>query len=180
MNNKTVGRPGPGRQVVPRHSRESLSDGMIVFFLLLMLTSVQGFFAPFSSTCGCLYEKQPSAPTETAASGKFNSLRRRNLATHDAHTSDDAPMLALNGSRVHSLNLADSKNAMDTYQISRPRWYNKAEAAIIVLLVQRLRMLDVRGVEHMLEATDAYREQDPVSEAAGRCCTSKTTRVFFA
>ncbi|CAM9163518.1 unnamed protein product, partial [Ascophyllum nodosum] len=71
------------------------------------------------------------------------------------------PLLSFNHSRANTTALAESKTPAGAYQITRPRWYNKAEVAIILLLVQRLRLLDVRGVEHMLEATEDFRKQDP-------------------
>lgn len=78
------------------------------------------------------------------------------------------PILELSNSTathrtIDATSLAERNMSASPYQIARPRWYNKAEAAVIVLLVQRLRLVDVRGVEHMLETTDAFRKQDPVS-----------------
>lgn len=65
--------------------------------------------------------------------------------------------------RVDSTALAETKKPAGAYQIKRPRWYNKSEVAIIVLLCQRLRMIDLKGVEHMLDAQKAFAKQDPVS-----------------
>lgn len=77
---------------------------------------------------------------------------------------DDAPLVAINESRrVDATALAESKKPASAYQITRPRWYNKSEVAIIVLLCQRLRIIDLKGVEHMLDAQKAFSKQNPVS-----------------
>lgn len=65
--------------------------------------------------------------------------------------------------RIDATALAESKKPAGAYQITRPRWYNKSEVAIIVLLCQRLRMVDLKGVEHMLDAQKGFSKQDPVS-----------------
>lgn len=97
----------------------------------------------------------------------------RSLALSDNSTTSSSSSSSSSGNssvgrRIEATALAetiplDVTVPVGEYQITRPRWYNKAEAAVIVLLVQRLRLLDVRGVEHMLEATEAFREVDPVS-----------------
>lgn len=136
--------------------------------LLLLTTSVQGFVLPLFPACKGPLQQQvaPANTNKQLASGRFNSLLRiySSLPQQSAYKGDsDAPLLALNdSSRIDATALAESKKPVGAYQITRPRWYNKAEAAVIVLLVQRLRLLDVRGVEHMLEATDDFRKQDPV------------------
>ncbi|CAB1106705.1 unnamed protein product [Ectocarpus sp. CCAP 1310/34] len=74
--------------------------------------------------------------------------------------------MALNASSdaATSLAVAPASNSASAYQITRPRWYNKAEVAIIVLLCQRLRMIDLKGVEHMLDAAPKFAKEDPVRE----------------
>ncbi|CBN79829.1 expressed unknown protein [Ectocarpus siliculosus] len=71
--------------------------------------------------------------------------------------------MALNASSdaATSLAVAPTSNSASGYQITRPRWYNKAEVAIIVLLCQRLRMIDLKGVEHMLDAAPKFAKEDP-------------------
>lgn len=143
----------------------------LLLFLLLLATSVQGFVFPVLPACnrqGPLQHQQQHVTASNRqhlpSESRFNSLLPTySLPKQSAY--DDAPLLALNesSSRIDATALAESKKPVGAYQITRPRWYNKAEAAVIVLLVQRLRLLDVRGVEHMLEATDDFRKQDPVS-----------------
>lgn len=141
----------------------------LLLLLLLLTISVRGFVVPLIPACKGLLQQQvaPSNKQLRLASDRFNSLLRlySSLPSQSAYQGDsDAPLLALNGSSpIDATSLAESKKPVGAYQITRPRWYNKAEAAVIVLLVQRLRLLDVRGVEHMLEATDDFRKQDPVS-----------------
>lgn len=78
--------------------------------------------------------------------------------------SDDATLVGTNETlRVDATTLAERKKSPSPYQITRPRWYNKNEVAIIVLLCQRLNMLDLKGVEHMLDAQKNFAKQDPVS-----------------
>eukprot|EP00752_Nemacystus_decipiens_P010673 g9504.t1 len=75
---------------------------------------------------------------------------------------DDATLVGTNGTlRVDATTLAESKTSPSPFQIQRPRWYNKNEVAIIVLLCQRLNMLDLKGVEHMLDAQKTFAKQDP-------------------
>ena len=137
--------------------------------LLLLATSVQGFVLRLLPTSkGLLQQQVAQSNTNKQLAYRFNSLLpiySSSLSRQSAsYTGDsDAPLLALNdSSRIDATAIAESKKPVGAYQITRPRWYNKAEAAVIVLLVQRLRLLDVRGVEHMLEATDDFRKQDPV------------------
>ena len=160
-----------------------------LFLLLVLITSIQSFVFPLLPACnrqGPLQQQQQQQKQQQkqkrqhvaasnnlhlASESRFNSLLLT-CSLPNQNTYDDAPLLALNesSSRIDAMALAESKKPVGAYQITRPRWYNKAEAAVIVLLVQRLRLLDVRGVEHMLEATDDFRKEDPV-------CTRKMHAV---
>lgn len=148
---------------------------MIIFLPLLFLSNpVGGFVAsPFPGFSCSFFANQQTCPTRALSAAKFNPLQLGSVSSQGTQEVDDAPLLALNGSLIDATALAESKTAVGAYQITRPRWYNRAEAAVIVLLVQELRLLDVRGVEHMLEATDAFRKQDAVSST----CSLVTTYV---
>lgn len=150
----------------------------LLSLLSLLTPIVQGFLAPSYSTyidfCPLRNQPQPTAGSHTyplrvfgSNSERFNSVlvgRLGSPAQQAVVGSGDAPpLMALNGSLVDSTILAGGNKTAGTYQITRPRWYSKTEAAIIVLLVKKLRLLDVRGVENMLETTEAFRKEDPVS-----------------
>lgn len=148
------------------------------------LVTAQAFFSPSAPIRVSGYPPTKSTLTsktrDTHATGNFNSytlgcMRGSGSSSEQAAATDTGvSLLASNdnsSSFIDATFLAEripleSTTPASNYQITRPRWYNKNEAGIIVLLVQRLRLLDVRGVEHMLEAVDAYREVDTVSPAA--------------
>lgn len=120
---------------------------------LLLPVSVPGFFVASPLRVPTLYAR------------RFNPdpCRLAGVEHSRAYPGDDAPLVAINASRVDVTTLAERKEPDRDYQITRPRWYNKAEVAIIVLLCQRLRMLDLKGVEHMLDAASAFAKENPVS-----------------
>lgn len=153
---------------------------MIFLLIAVWLAVAHAFILPSNPASYFGYSVPARAPalttavTTTAVSAVevFNSFRLRSwpleYSTTDSSGGAGAPSVKLNDSCVKPTTLAEitSNNATakggDYRQIARPRWYNKAEAAVIVLLVQRLRLLDARGVEHMLESTDGYRKVNPV------------------
>lgn len=105
----------------------------IFLFTLLTLPLGEGFFVPPPAT-GHL----GSSNACSASSGKLRSdARLWSLPAESSRSGDSAPLLALNDSRIDAAALAETKRAVGAYQVTRPRWYNKAEAAIILLLVQR-------------------------------------------
>lgn len=149
---------------------------IILLLLLLSFATSQGFVASSRSTCKAPLPKQhATATTDTTTAFRLNSVSplysvSKDKPKHSNPTTDDAPLSAFNESRIDATALAKSipsggkTTAVGPRQINRPRWYNKAEATIIVLLVHRLRLLDIRGVEHMLETTEDFRKEEPVSE----------------
>lgn len=153
---------------------------LIILLLLLSFAVAQGFVASSRSTCKALLAKQHATATALGTTAfRLNSVSPLYSASKDKHkhstqTTDGAPLSFFNESRINATALAKSipsggkTTAVGPRQINRPRWYNKAEATIIVLLVHRLRLLDVRGVEHMLEATEDFRKEEPVSEPYGQ------------
>lgn len=129
-----------------------------LFLLLLvspLLNSAEGFFIPPRSLGSC---RHPGV--------QYDVLNNFQLGAGDSNIfpGDDAPLVGINGTlRVDATTLAETKKSPSPFQIQRPRWYNKNEVAIIVLLCQRLNMLDLKGVEHMLDAQKTFAKEDPVS-----------------
>lgn len=95
-----------------------------------------------------------STAAVVSSNGNNNSSTLSSIDNNNASSLVDATALAESFP-------SDAANAGD-YQINRPRWYNQNEAAVIVLLVYKLRLLDARSVEHMLEEVSAYRKINPV------------------
>lgn len=136
---------------------------MVGLLLLLLvsplLNSAQGFLIPSRLLRSC---RGPGVQHD-------DMLNNLQLGASDSSSSFfpdfDATLVGTtNGTlRVDATSLAESKKSPTSFQIQRPRWYNKNEVAIIVLLCQRLNMLDLKGVEHMLDAQKKFAEQDPVS-----------------
>ncbi|CAM9883799.1 unnamed protein product [Scytosiphon promiscuus] len=124
----------------------------VLLALLLLPLSVPGFFVA-----------SPLRVATTPNDGRFNrgASRLHSVEQSNAYPGDDAALVAINASRIDFTALAERKEPASAYQITRPRWYNKAEVAIIVLLCQRLQMLDLKGVEHMLDAASAFAKEDP-------------------
>lgn len=106
----------------------------ILVVLVAMSTMVQGFLVP-SSTFTCYNKVLPQAPATVKRWTSRSSSR--DLPEANTHSREAALLLALNQSRVDATVLAESKTPAGAYQITRPRWYSKAEVAIILLLVQR-------------------------------------------
>lgn len=139
---------------------------MVVLSLLLLvspllLNSAEGFLIP-SRLSGNYCCQHPGVHHQHAMLNNFQ------LGAGDDSSSifpgDDATLVGTNGTLgVDATALAESKQSPSPFQIQRPRWYNKNEVAIIVLLCQRLNMLDLKGVEHMLDAQKNYAKEDPVS-----------------
>lgn len=149
------------------------TDEMLILLLAAWIPATQAFLAVPTVTRAYVSRSPKAAsilpakiiPTTT----EFNSSSIGRFLEHSA-ASADGVFLRLNDGRIGTMSLVESSfsernSSVDTYQITRPRWYNKAEATIIVLLVQRLQLLDARGVEHMLESTQDYRKSNPVSHA---------------
>lgn len=140
---------------------------MVWVFLLLLVTPLinpaGGFLIPARLPWSC---RQPGV--------QHDMLKDFPLGAGDSSSvfpGDDAMPVGTNGTlRVDATILAESKKSPSPFQIQRPRWYNKNEVAIIVLLVQRLNMLDLKGVEHMLDAQKTFAKQDPVSLLRLFCC----------
>ncbi|CAM9212190.1 unnamed protein product [Ectocarpus fasciculatus] len=153
------------------------------FFVPLLTTTTTG------PSCRHRHRAAPPAGHHDYMYSRFNSFRRFGSNTGDApplpaineslvdanapagsyqsdpfrlDSLDSLPLVALNSSSDAATSLAAPvNNSASAYQITRPRWYNKAEVAIIVLLCQRLRMLDLKGVEHMLDAAPKFAKEDP-------------------
>ena len=100
-------------------------------FFAVMTVMVEGFMVPPPSC----------SPTRSLAAmlERLNSRSSsRGLPEESAScASETPPLLSFNHSRANTTALAESKTPAGAYQITRPRWYNKAEVAIILLLVQR-------------------------------------------
>eukprot|EP00903_Cladosiphon_okamuranus_P010722 g10134.t1 len=137
---------------------------MVVLFLLLLvsplLNSAEGFLIPsrLSGNYGWWQH--------AGAQHQHDKLNNFQLGAGDDSSSiflgDDATLVSTNGTLgVDATTLAESKQSPSPFQIQRPRWYNKNEVAIIVLLCKRLNMLDLKGVEHMLDAQKNFAKQDP-------------------
>lgn len=144
------------------------SNGMVGLFLLLLVSPLinpaGGFLTPSRLPRGVQHhDTRPrisSPPTCHDAAGR----RGTSDSSSSIFPGDDATLVASNVTlRVDATALAESKKSPSPFQIQRPRWYNKNEVAIIVLLCQRLNMLDLKGVEHMLDAQKNFAKEDPVS-----------------
>lgn len=139
---------------------------LLLLLLLSLLGSAEGFFARLPSI------RQQSCcrrPPGSAAVQQDDDIMLNSSIGESLYPGDEAPLLAINETlSVDVSTLAERKQPPSPYQITRPRWYNKHEVAIIVLLCQRLRMLDLKGVERMLDAQKAFSKEDPVSRAFGR------------
>lgn len=170
------------------------ADGMDMSLLqlvtLILISSAGGFFVPLLTPGPSCRRRAAAAPPTLHRDdcySRFNSLRRFGSITDGAPGINESlvdanvpagsdqsdpfrldsslPLVALNASSDAAASLAaPSNNSASAYQITRPRWYNKAEVAIIVLLCQRLRMIDLKGVEHMLDAAPKFAKEDPVRE----------------
>lgn len=145
-------------------------DDMLFILLATWLSSGQGFLiAPALNRCRT--SRSPFAPvalaTNASTPSELDSFSISNFLERSV-ASADGVYLRLNDSRAGAIasperTVPGNGSSVGFYQITRPRWYNKAEATIIVLLVQRLQLLDARGVEHMLESVPNYRNANPVS-----------------
>lgn len=162
---------GVAHSVLYRTVESSLGgDEMLVLFLAAF-PSIKGFLTTPTFSRG--YVPRVLSGGRVLPATNVSNLREFNSSSLESflEQSTQSPgsfSLRLNGSRVGPTDLSEDVLAnrnmtVHAYQITRPRWYNRAEATIIVLLVKRLQMLDVRGVEHMLESAQGYRKADPVS-----------------
>lgn len=142
----------------------TVSNGMVGLFLLLLvsplLNPAEGFLLPSQWLRSCPNPRvQHDILTNNFLLGAADSS---SIFPGDALT-----LAGTNGTiRLDATTLAESNKPPSPYQITRPRWYNKNEVAIIVLLCQRLNMLDLKGVEHMLDAHKKFAKEDPVSLCA--------------
>ncbi len=132
------------------------------FFLLLLLLSLlgsaEGFVVRLPLTRRSCRDGAGGAAVEE------DDITLNSSIGESLYPGDEAPLLAINETlRVDVSTLAERKQPPSPYQITRPRWYNKAEVAIIVLLCQRLRMLDLKGVERMLDDQKSFSKEAPVS-----------------
>lgn len=133
---------------------------MVGLFLLLLfwplLHSAEGFLVPSRLVARC---RHPGVQHHDM----LNDFQLCATDSSSIFPGEDATLVRTNGTlRVDATTLAESKKSPSPFQIQRPRWYNKNEVAIIVLLCQRLNMLDLKGVEHMLDAQKNFAKQDPV------------------
>ncbi|CAM9696131.1 unnamed protein product, partial [Ectocarpus sp. 12 AP-2014] len=176
----------PARRLDARAEADGMD--MLLFLLVtpLLTSSVGGFYIPLLTTGPSCGRRAAAAPQAVHHEyGRFKSSRRFgssntgdapaiNESLVDANAPagseqsdpfrlDSLPFMPLNASSdvATSLAVAPASNSASAYQITRPRWYNKAEVAIIVLLCQRLRMIDLKGVEHMLDAAPKFAKEDP-------------------
>lgn len=134
-------------------------DLFLLLLLLSLLGSAEGFVARLPLTRRSCRDLPGGA-----AVGEDGIIMLNSGVGESLYPGDEAPLLAINETlRVDVNTLAERKQPPSPYQITRPRWYSKKEVAIIVLLCQRLRMLDLKGVERMLDAQKSFSKEDPVS-----------------
>lgn len=152
---------------------------MVGLFLLLLVTPLLNFAEGFLIPAGSNVKSCRQRPgVEHDMLNNFLQLGAGDSSS--IFPGDDALLAGANETlRANATTLAESKKPPSPYQITRPRWYNKNEVAIIVLLCQRLNMLDLKGVEHMLDAQKKFAKEDPVSPIANFLCLQQRISTFL-